>query len=196
MMRAVVALEAAVLGAGVALLAVGPGAGDDGAAVEAPPRVEIPQEAFRIPDRGVLEMKMDLNTVTAEDLDLVPGIGPSMARKIIEEREKNGPFSSFDDVDERVKGVGPSTIMKLAPYVTVGGAATERVGEVEGTAADRPKVNVNTASIEELMTLDGIGKARAERIIEGRPYKTRDDLLNVKGIGHATVERLEPYIEF
>lgn len=56
------------------------------------------------------------------------------------------------------------------------------------------KVNINTASAEELATLNGIGKVKAEAIITWRTenggFKTVDDLLKVKGIGAKTMEKL------
>ena len=54
-------------------------------------------------------------------------------------------------------------------------------------AGDASKVNINEASVEELITLDGIGEAYAKRIIEFRdkngPFQKPEDLLKVKGIG-------------
>ena len=60
-------------------------------------------------------------------------------------------------------------------------------------AADEAgQVNINTASKDELMTLDGIGEAYADRIIEFRdkngPFQNPEDLLKVKGIGEKTYE--------
>ena len=59
------------------------------------------------------------------------------------------------------------------------------------------KVNINTATKEELMTLSGIGESKAEEIITYRkstPFKTIEDLKNVSGIGDATYEQIKNHI--
>lgn len=48
-------------------------------------------------------------------------------------------------------------------------------------------LNINTATKEQLITLKGVGESTAEKIIQGRPYSHIDDLLNVSGIGEATL---------
>ncbi len=66
------------------------------------------------------------------------------------------------------------------------------------TAADGALINLNTASAAELDTLPGIGLAIAERIIEYRgtngPFKSVDDLRNIKGIGTALFEKIAPLV--
>ena len=52
------------------------------------------------------------------------------------------------------------------------------------------RVDLNTASQQELEALPGIGPTIARRIIEGRPYRTVDDLLRVKGIGEKKLEEI------
>ena len=52
-------------------------------------------------------------------------------------------------------------------------------------------VNINTATTEQLVTLNGVGPATAEKIIQGRPYTNVNDLLNVSGIGEATLAKFK-----
>jgi competence protein ComEA len=61
---------------------------------------------------------VDLNRATAEELQRLPGIGPTLAARIVETR-KTTPFKSVDDL-RRVPGIGPKTLDKLRPHVTVG----------------------------------------------------------------------------
>ena len=75
-------------------------------------------EAAVEPDPGLL----DLNRATAEELDFLPGIGPAKARAMVEDRNRNGPFRSVDDLT-RVKGIGPKLLDKLRKLVNVGAAA-------------------------------------------------------------------------
>lgn len=60
---------------------------------------------------------INVNTATAAELDLLPGIGPARAADIIADRAANGPYTSLDDLD-RVPGIGAKTIAKLAPYAS------------------------------------------------------------------------------
>jgi len=52
-------------------------------------------------------------------------------------------------------------------------------------------VDINTATLAQLDTLTGIGPTYAQRIIDGRPYSLLDDLLRVKGIGPATLQKIK-----
>lgn len=63
--------------------------------------------------------------------------------------------------------------------------------ESPGTAT---AVNINAASQEELESLPGIGPVLAQRIIEGRPYRAIEELLQVSGIGPASFEKLKALI--
>ncbi|WP_338551997.1 ComEA family DNA-binding protein [Paenibacillus sp. KS-LC4] len=56
--------------------------------------------------------KLDINRATAEELDGLKGIGPAKAKAIVENREKNGRFTSVDDL-RRVKGIGPKLLQGM-----------------------------------------------------------------------------------
>lgn len=71
-----------------------------------------PREALWM---GVL---LDLNTVDAATLQVVRGIGPALSERIVNDRRLRGPFSKLDDV-VRVRGVGPRTLERMRPFVTV-----------------------------------------------------------------------------
>jgi competence protein ComEA len=62
---------------------------------------------------------LDLNTASASDLEGLPGIGASLAERIVEFRASNGSLKSVDDL-RNVKGIGPALFAKIAPLVTVG----------------------------------------------------------------------------
>jgi competence protein ComEA len=72
-------------------------------------------------------------------------------------------------------------------------------GTARGAASPAPapseKVNINTAGVDDLVALPGIGKSYAERIVEYRqkngPFKKVEDILNVRGIGEKTFDRIK-----
>ncbi|RUR33968.1 ComEA family DNA-binding protein [Vreelandella andesensis] len=61
---------------------------------------------------------INVNTADAELLAELPGIGPSRAAAIIEEREDNGAFADADDLT-RVSGIGPATVNRMRDQVAV-----------------------------------------------------------------------------
>lgn len=62
--------------------------------------------------------QVDLNKASAEELATVPGIGPSLAQRIIEFREKEGPYRRIEDL-MKVKGIGEKSFQKLRQHVKV-----------------------------------------------------------------------------
>lgn len=65
-----------------------------------------------------LTYKLDLNTATWVELSQLEGVGETLALRIVEHREKNGPFRAVDDLDA-VKGIGPKTLDRLRPFLRV-----------------------------------------------------------------------------
>ena len=61
---------------------------------------------------------VDLNRAGAEELTAVPGIGATMALRIVEWRDEHGPFRRVEDL-MKVKGIGEKSFQKMRPYVRV-----------------------------------------------------------------------------
>ena len=68
---------------------------------------------------------VNLNSATQVELEKLPGVGPAMAKQIIEYRQKNGGFKKVEEL-MNVKGIGEKAFLKLKTLVTVAPAKTER----------------------------------------------------------------------
>ncbi len=66
---------------------------------------------------------VNLNTATAEQLQLLPRVGPALASQIINFRESNGPFRSVDEL-LAVKGIGETSLKNMNSYLSVSGDTT------------------------------------------------------------------------
>ena len=65
--------------------------------------------------------KVNINTATASQPSELPGVGEKLAARIIEFRQKQGPFKSTQEL-MNVKGIGEKNLQKLQPYLTVSDA--------------------------------------------------------------------------
>lgn len=97
----------------------------DGQRLELPGTGEFPTPEFAIANSGLVLTatprpggKVNINTADAELLDTLPHIGPTLAKKIIEYREENGPFQSIDDL-KKVAGIGEKTFEDIKPFITI-----------------------------------------------------------------------------
>jgi competence ComEA-like helix-hairpin-helix protein len=103
------------------------------------------------------------------------------------------PFDAFFHPEKTAQnGRSPSTSAAGPPAAnqSTGPGATP-VSRLNNGSIET-KLDVNTASEAELENLPGVGPVLAERIIAARPFKSADDLRNVKGIGDKKYEKLRP----
>jgi len=162
-----------------------------------------------------------LNTASIEELQTLPGIGPAKAQAIIEYRKEH-PFTKPEDL-MNVPGIGQKTYEKLKERIKVENLGVQvqnntvqhvttlekenkdesieqKNNELQPTqvSLSNEKININTASLEELEKLPGIGPSKAQAIIDYRtnngPFKSIEEIKNVKGIGEKTFEKLKDLI--
>ncbi len=130
---------------------------------------------------------LDINTATAKELEMLPGIGAKTAEQITAFRDSAGAFIFLDEL-ENIKGLSRRTLENIAPFVNL-------KFKPEQPAA---KVNINAADQKALESLPGIGPGTALDIIEYRSshgvFKQEEDIMNVKGIGRKTFEKIREMI--
>ena len=67
---------------------------------------------------------LNLNTATQADLEKLPGVGPAMAKQILDYRQKNNGFKKIEEL-MNIKGIGEKSFLKLKPLVTVAPPKTQ-----------------------------------------------------------------------
>ena len=173
---------------------------------------------------NLLGYQVDLNEAEAAELMQLPGVGPNLAQRIVDHRQASGPFRSVNELT-KVKGIGPATLARVRSLVCVRNAEEEQedvllgpkgrasladrklmsvAGESAARKAPRGKesglterIDLNSATAEELQRLPGIGPRLSERIIDERAkraFQSVDDLRRVSGIGVKTLEKLRPFV--
>jgi DNA uptake protein ComE-like DNA-binding protein len=125
---------------------------------------------------------LDLNGATEVQLQELPGIGEAYAKKIVAGR----PYESVKDLSKT--GIPAATIEKITPLVTV--KAHTSSAKVEKRSG---KIELNSATEDQLQELPGIGEAYAKKIVAGRPYESVEDLSKT-GIPAATIEKITPLV--
>ncbi len=86
-----------------------------------------------------IDFRIDINRADWPELTLLPNIGEQLAKRIVADRAKRGPFRTLADL-RRVRGIGPRTLEGMAPFLLP-------IADVESTAVtklgERPPVPVN-----------------------------------------------------
>lgn len=77
-----------------------------------------PKATLQLQDQGQPSLMVNVNKATLEELITVRGIGPVMAKRIVEYRDKNGMFKSIDDLTQ-VQGIGGNKLQRIKDQVTV-----------------------------------------------------------------------------
>ena len=105
--------------------------GRAGPAAANPDAERSPTEAPRPAGAGGA---IDLNRAGAEELDALPGIGPVLARRILEHRARQGPFRRVEEL-LAVRGIGPKLFARLESRVTVDSVAPAPAPRASGSRA-------------------------------------------------------------
>ncbi len=151
-------------------------------------------DSLRVALAEEIPLKVDIRSASAQELMAIPGIGQKRADDIIEYRRQD-PFENVIDLI-RVSGIGAGIYRRSYPYLVVfGDSLLPEISAADKTILiphEEEVINLNTAELEQLCTLKGIGPAKAKAILEYRDLHGRfediSDFLKVKGIGAKTIE--------
>ena len=103
-------------------------------------------------------------------------------------------------ITDQMQIVVPNLHSKQEGGVTEGNSEKGNLSNTTPSNSKQGTVNINTATLEELQTIKGIGKKKAEAILQYRKehgaFRTKEDLLQVKGIGKKALEAIESQVTF
>ena len=141
---------------------------------------------------------------------LRPGVYEfSCESRIQEVIKKAGGFTEEADetkinlaqkISDQMQMIVPNLHSKQEGGVTEGNSEKGSLSNTTPSNSKQGTVNINTATLEELQTIKGIGKKKAEAILQYRKehgaFRTKEDLLQVKGIGKKALEAIESQVTF
>lgn len=175
--------------------------------LEADSTLTVQDSIKKVVDKSHEPMMININDADIETLAELPGIGPAKAQAIYDYKTEQGTLSTLCELTN-IKGIGKKTLAKLLPYLEMIGDSAEVYAYVaeetqtsfsEESLKDGQKLNINIATVEQLQTLKGIGKTKAQAIIDYRneygSFQTIEDIMNVKGIGQGTFDTIKNDIE-
>lgn len=103
-------------------------------------------------------------------------------------------------ISDQMQIIVPNLNSKQEGGVTEGNSGKGNLSNTTPSNLKQGTVNINTATLEELQTIKGIGKKKAEAILQYRKehgaFRTKEDLLQVKGIGKKALEAIESQVNF
>jgi hypothetical protein len=92
-------------------------------------RTNLPRAGWEVSRGGLVadagRALVDLDRASEREIDLLPRVGPALARRLVANRDSLGPFGSLEALG-RVKGFGPATRKRLSPLVTFSGGPSSR----------------------------------------------------------------------
>ena len=164
---------------------------------------------------------LDINTASAEELMQINGIGKVTAESIVAYRDSFGYFYSVEEL-LNVDGIGEKKLAGMTDFIYIDPDIIPEIENEESTALETDvwsgisdtedtvtvtvspgefpdifPLELNRASKEELMSINGIGEVLAQRIVEYAEqygFNNVDDLLNVSGIGESKLKSIAPYV--
>jgi competence protein ComEA len=132
--------------------------------------------------------RIDVERAGIAELTRLPGIGPAMANRIVADRQSHGAFGGVSGL-RRVRGLGPGLLDRIRSHLSFGGIAAEAQITSLPDAVD-----LNLATVADLVGLPGIGPTRARAIVAFRdsagPFRQLDDLKRVPGIPASLARQL------
>lgn len=105
-------------------------------AIRAPALQAPPREAEALRDGR----RLDINRASAAELELLPGVGPSLAQRLVEARTRQGNFRTGEEL-RKVKGVGAKTLAKLLPYLKFDSEQLEHSAESDLRLSERRELS-------------------------------------------------------
>ena len=103
-------------------------------------------------------------------------------------------------ITDQMQMIVPNLHSKQEGGVTEGNSEKGNTSNTTPSNSKQGTVNINTATLEELQTIKGIGKKKAEAILQYRKehgaFRTKEELLQVKGIGKKALEAIESQVNF
>jgi len=154
------------------------------------PRTALAKVAAREDDSVPGVDKINVNTATAKDIDAIPGVGKTLAERIVEFRQSHGRIQDMNEL-LGVQGISPKKLETLNRYLTTASTAA--------SLQAKKKLNLNFASQKEIEALPGIGPGLAKAIVEYRNRKgtfySLEDLQEIPGLTEAKFLKFEEMVE-